>query len=180
MLSRLLIGGLAYFLEEGKVVDTVTVGPSAAGKPDNDPTTNWPSLGCVANCQFGVEEETEEFVCPKTSGGYRKERETHVTMDSIALQLNEYNEFFHRLFMGFDSEIVEGTAQTPFVSEKREIKGWLKLQGRKRDGTDIVQMDVWVKMRINNRPPWSPVTGRPEIALEVLDGTDGQTAVFPS
>ena len=42
LLQELMIGGFAYFREEGKTVDAVVVGPTSAGKPDNDPTDNWP------------------------------------------------------------------------------------------------------------------------------------------
>ena len=164
-LEKLRIGNFGYFVEEGTVIDGVTVSKNAF--PDVDPADNWPSLGCIQETDFETEKESDTDYCPSPSGGYDKMEDEHVVRDLIKFKTRELGEPFWRMSLGLKNKIANGTAQIPFASKNRWIYGWFKSQGRGDDGVDRVVMNVWGRLMIDENPKWSKDPTKPAYVLEV-------------
>jgi len=176
MKERLLLGAFAFFIEAGTTVDGQTV--SASIKPDATPLSNWPNLGAIENSKFEREEDEEEFLEPRVQGGYDKPKIPQVVNDYLILTTNHTSEFFHRLQMGLASPIVPGTAQAPHVETDRKITGWLKIQFRKKGGSDSFVFDWFCEMRLSELPDITNKTLRPALKFRRL-ASDQNTVVFP-
>lgn len=141
-----VLGGLAFCLLAGETVDAQTV--SATVKPDTDPTTNWKQLGCIKAVAF--ENKKKDFVqeCPSESGGYSENTIMVSTEDVIVLESEAMSDIAHQLQFGLTAVPTPGTEQAIFAKTERKLLGWLKLQGRKLDGTDLMIMDVWCEITL--------------------------------
>lgn len=185
LLKRADLAALTFFLEEGKVVDGVTVGPTAAGKPDllnGSSESNWPTLGAVQRAQPGQVTAPRTYNKALPRGVWRTITENIVTGDYIDIEPNEHNELILRNVFGID-EIVEDVEQVPFSNAVREMTGWLKVQGRlmgKNGGQDLLRWDMWCTMRVLSSPPWSPQSGNPVMRFEHEGADSGETILFPS
>lgn len=176
MTERQLIGCFAFFIEGGTTVDTVAV--SATAKPDTDPLSNWPQLGCIESSKFETKKSNELFLCPSETGGYQEESVDKVMADFLNLRSNYMNEFVKRLEFGLQSKIVLDAAQAPHAATTREITGWLKIQGRKEDGNDDFVMDWWCKMTLTDALDRNDKTLRPTLRFQKLPSSLN-TIVFP-
>jgi hypothetical protein len=180
-----LIGGFAYFIPTGSVVDTLTISPTV--KPDASPTTNWTNfyLGSVISAKHEVETADNSFQKASPSGGFEKVRRVKVLSDAIVMKTREMGEPQLRLQYGLSGAIVEDTAQTPFASTDRRIDGWLKVHYRQEDGTDMAIMDVWCSMELVNGLTAEGKTTEPELRFTVIKSVSGvavagNTIVFPA
>lgn len=176
MTERQLIGCFAFFVEGGTTVDAVAV--SATAKPDTNPITNWPQLGCIESGKFEAKKSTENFMCPSETGGYFEETQDKIMADFLNLRSNYMNEFVKRLEFGLTSKIVLDAAQAPHNATTREIYGWLKVQGRKEDGNDDFVMDWWCKMTLTDALDRNDKTLRPTLRFQKLPSSLN-TIVFP-
>ena len=147
-LRDILLGGFAYFIESGTVVDSVTV--SATVKPDMIPATNWTdnTLGNILDFKFGVEEEDYPVMRLLPNGSRVKVPRKIVVADFLDLTAQQMNELVLRLQHGVGTKIVEGTAQTPGSANDRYIDGWLRLQGRALGNFDVFIQDWWCQCRM--------------------------------
>jgi hypothetical protein len=141
-----VLGGLAFCLLAGESVDGQTV--SATIKPDTSPDTNWKQLGCIKNVGFEKKEQAYTTSCPGEAGGYEDDTTTFVTEDMIILESDHMNDIVHQLQYGLTAPPTPGTEQAIFAKANRELYGWLKLQARKLDGSDLLLMDVWCKITL--------------------------------
>jgi hypothetical protein len=169
MTERQLIGCFAFFVEAGTTVDSVTV--SATAKPDTNPLTNWPQIGCIESGKFEPKKSSEVFMCPSETGGYVEENVDKIVADFLNLRTNYMNEFVKRLEFGLTSPIVLDTAQTAHAATTREIYGWIKVQGRKEDGNDDFVMDWWCKMTLTDTLDRNDKTLRPTLRFQKLAST---------
>lgn len=174
--ERQLIGCFAFFIEGGTTVDTVAV--SATAKPDIDPISNWPQLGCIESSKFEPKKSNEVFMCPSETGGYQEEDVNKIIADFLNLRTNYMNEFVKRLEFGLASKIVLDAAQAPHAATVREIYGWLKIQGRKEDGNDDFVMDWWCKMTLTDALDRNDKTLRPTLRFQKM-ASSLNTIVFP-
>jgi hypothetical protein len=174
--ERQLIGCFAFFVEAGLTVDAVVV--SATAKPDNDPTTNWPEIGCIESAKFEMKKSNEVFMCPSETGGYTEESVDKVMADFLNLRSNKMNELVKRLEFGLTGPIVLDAAQAPHSQVTREIFGWLKVQGRKEDGNDDFVMDWWCKMTLTDALDRNDKTLRPTLRFQKMTSSLN-TIVFP-
>lgn len=175
-LQEMMIGGFAYFLENGVTVDSQTV--AATVKPDAVPTTNWTdaTLGTILNFKFGNEKIDSPYMEPLASGGYAKKNRSFVTQDHVILQTREMGELVWRLQMGLTAKIAEATAQTPGLSLDRKIEGWLRLQGRALSGFDRFIMDWWCEVRLESDNAFDEKVVTPSLRFTLIKAVAG-TAV---
>jgi hypothetical protein len=174
--ERQLIGSFAFFVEAGVTVDAVTV--SATAKPDNNPTSNWPEIGCIESAKFSDKKSSETFLCPSEAGGYDEEEVNRVVADFLSLRSSYMNELVKRLEFGLKTKIVLDEAQSPHAAKVREITGWLKIQGRKEDGNDDFVMDWWCKATLTDSLDRNDKTLRPVLRFQKL-ASALNTVVFP-
>lgn len=165
-LEKSIIGNFVSFAESGLTIDAVVV--SVAAFPDDDPTTNWESLGCITETDFETEKETDTEYCPSPNGGYDKIEEEQTVRDVIKMKCRDTSEPFWRMLLGLNAKIVDVTAQVPFANKLRYIEGWLKVQGVGLDGSDRVAMKVWGRLKIDENPKWSKDPTKPGYMFEVL------------
>ncbi len=165
-LKREIIGTFLFFAEQGSVVDGITVDVNAF--PDVDPESNWNSLGCVSEFNVETDDEGEDEYCPAPTGGYIKETIPNIVADYLDFQVRDHSEPIWRMMMGLTAEAVDGVEQVPFSDTQREIFGWLKVQGRGRDGRDRIVMNVYGKITLNSSLQWSRNVTRPELRFQVL------------
>ena len=166
-MSRHLVGGFAYFAEDGSTIDASLVGVDAA--PDFAADLELvPSLGCIEQVSPSVEEESHTFDCPSATGGYERSTERNVLADYLDMQLTKTNEIVQRLTWGVADEIADDTEQEPFEVRDRRLLGWLHLLGRLRGGDVLVKADLWVECRLQENPPWSKEPTRPALRFQVI------------
>lgn len=146
LVEKQVLGGFAFVVLEGEVVDAVTV--SSAVKPDTDPLENWKQLGCIKSVAFEVKTKDYTTECPSETGGYSEEPEVVVIRDSIILESDHMSDIVQRLQFGLTGAPTPGTTQSVFQNASRKLKGWLKLQGRKLNGTDMILLDVWCEITL--------------------------------
>ena len=175
--ERQLIGCFADFIEAGLTVDAIVV--SATAKPDNDPETNWPKLGCIESAKFEKEISGEEFMCPSETGGYVKEKTDKVVADFLNLRSNYMNEHVKRLEFGLAAPIALDTPVETHATTTREIFGWLRITGRKEDGNDDFVMDWWCKMTLTDALDRNDKTLRPTLRFQKMASTLN-TIEFPT
>jgi hypothetical protein len=180
--TEILIGGFAYFIPAGTVVDGTTVAGSSAGKPDTDPATNWTaySIGDVLNFKFGDERVDIASLVPLASGGYAKKNKSIVVQDFVTLKTRQMGEIIHRLQFGLAAAIATGTAQTPHLELDRKIFGWLRLQGRQLGGTDRFILDWWAECRIEETGEFNDKVVEPVLRFTQVKGTEGNSINFPA
>lgn len=169
-LQKTMIGATAFFIENGLVIDSVTVSKNA--KPDVDPTANWRTLGCVN--QLTPYQQTEEDTPIKCFNGtrYIQERETIVLEDGWDIVLRDHSEPIYRLLLGLAAEIQDGTPVIPYANNVRKIEGWLKLQGRNVNANgDVWVMDLYCKMELPELPTYNDKTVLPTVRFTSL-GSD--------
>ena len=181
-LIELLIGGFAYFIPAGTVVDGVTVSSASNGKPDTDPETNWTNhtLGDVLNFKFGEESVDIPRTVPLASGGYAKINKKIVVQDWVILKTAQMGELVHRLQFGLASAIATGTPQTPHIALDRQITGWLRIQGRQLGGTDRFILDWWAECRIEETGEFNEKVVEPVLRFTQVKGIAGNTVNFPA
>jgi hypothetical protein len=179
-LQEILIGGFAFFVENGKTVDAQTVGPTI--KPDVVPTSNWldRTLGHILEFEQGVEESDQSYMRLNVAGGFSKQNRKFVTEDFIILKTRHMSEPVWRLQQGFAAEIAEGTAQTPGGALERSITGWLRIQGRQLGGYDRFIQDWWCEMRLAEAPKFSPSVTAPSLRFSLIPGPTGNSSNFPA
>jgi hypothetical protein len=143
-LQEILIGGFAYFIENG------VTAASPTSKPSTAPATNWTNgtLGTVLDFKFGNEKTESSFLRPLPSGGREKVNRSFVTQDYITIKTREMNELVWRLQHGVLVRLQTATPQTPGLSQDRKIEGWLRLQGRNVTGLDQFIQDWWCEVRL--------------------------------
>lgn len=186
-LAERLIGLFAYFAENGSSFDT---GPSqtvtSALYPDSTPSAaaNWPVLGTVLpGASFSVEEEDDGYLAPSASGGFRKVDRKNVIQDMLTFQTREMSGLVDRLQHGLAAAITEGTAQTPFASSDRYIRGWLSIQARQvggnGTGTDDFRWLAWVDLRLAEQPKYENKVLFPTLKAVVIPNALN-SIVFPA
>jgi hypothetical protein len=166
-----LIGLFAYFVELGATVDTQTI--SSTVFPDASPTSNWPSIGTILpGAAWGVDEEDDSYLAPALTGGFRKVDRMNVIQDFLTFQTRQMSAIVDRLQHGLAGAIVEGTAQTPFASSDRYIRGWLLIQGRQvggnGTGTDDFRMMIWCDLRLGEQPKYDNKVLSPTLKAIVI------------
>jgi hypothetical protein len=166
--ARYLIGAFVYFVREGDTIDAVTV--TDAVKPDTDPATNWPQIGCIESVNFVTDTEEDVHYCPKTGGGYQKNVERRVVADYLDLTLNAQPDLVHELLFG-TGEITAGSATTPFANETREIFGWLRVHGIDKTGDDYCHAYLWGKVTLQTPPSFSREYAKPVLRFQHVGGT---------
>jgi len=168
--SRLLVGAFAYFAEDGAVIGGDTI--AEATPPDvSAGYEDVPSLGCIEQVQPDVESEENEFLCPRTGGGYEKTTEVQSIADFLDMQCQHYTEIVHRLQFGTAAKIVAGTPTTPFAKRDRKIDGWLAVKGVKQTGSTLVELLLRVRVRLNDAPPWENSYGKPTLRFQILENS---------
>ena len=165
MNEKLILGTFISFAETGTTIDSTTVGPAAF--PDDEPTTNWASIGCVLESDWETEKETDTDYCPNAAGGYSKTEDEQTVRDIIKFKVRESSELFMRMMLGFPAIIVDDAAQVPFTETRRFIEGWIKVQGVGEDGDDRVVMKVYGKLKLDENPKWSKDPTKPGYKFEV-------------
>ena len=178
MLEELLMGGFAYFAEDGTTVGADTI--DSATKPDNSSSVVSPSIGCIREMRHErVTENLGDRICPKTTGGYTTTARNYITDDKFTFVGEDHNELVHRLQFGLSSTIALGTSQTPFADSKREVKGWIYLVGRKQDGTQLVVLESYGKVELTDVPAWTKAYGQPAVTFTPEENA-GNTIVYPT
>ena len=153
---RPILGAFAYFLRAGDTVDSITVAAEtvvspAAGKPDNNPTTNWLSLGVVKAAEPDWDEKEFPYLEALPSGGHIQREQSTITAEYWKLDLEGVTDIAFELMFGL-TKITKGTAQIPGNVLDRKIEGWLKLQARQTSGTDLFLADIWCEVRMEKAP----------------------------
>lgn len=147
------IGGFAYFLVAGAVVDAVTVSVSA--RPDNNPATNWPGMGVLAMMQPEVKEQEDLYLKPLRSGGYEEVDESHVVAQMWNLDLEGMTDIAFEMMFGIDP-ITLGTAQIPATVLQRKVTGWLAYEAVQQDSDLLCYMNVWGEFKLREQPVFGP------------------------
>lgn len=153
LVARPKIGGFAYFLVSGVTVNAVTV--SAAAKPDNNPATNWPSIGRVLSFQPEMKEQEDVFLVPLRSGGYEEQDESHVVAQMFNIDLQDMNDISYEMMFGL-SPITLGTAQIPANVLQRKVTGWLAYEAVQQDTDLLCYMNVWGEFKLREQPVFGP------------------------
>lgn len=184
ILAERFLGGFAWFVEKGTTVDAQTV--SHLIKPDMVPATNWTdrSLGDILSLKPGNVSEDRSFGRPSIFGGWETVPKSFVKTDYLDLKSRQMGELLLRLQFGLTSPIVEGTAQTPFAKSDRRIEGWLRLQTRQEDGTDMIILDGWGTLELTAGISADGKVSEPEVRFTVIKAVNGvavagNSIVFP-
>ncbi|WP_411846448.1 hypothetical protein AAFN60_02070 [Roseibacillus persicicus] len=163
LLSDHKFNAFAWFIASGVTVDSVTV--AADAKPDVDPTSNWPWLGCVLSLTPFVEtEEDDTIYCPNFNGGYDKTDDSEIVGGGYVSVMRKTNELLRRLELGLGSELAIDTAQEPFKpGAKPYIEGWLKLTRKDSSGNDVDLVDLWCRASLDSELVTERGVARPQI-----------------
>ena len=162
-----IIGAHAFFALEGDVIDSVTVASDA--KPDNDPISNWRSLGVIEENDINVSYEGEAKHYAPTPGGYKRRGSTYESVEvSGALVCQDMDEFILSLAMGAK----QADAGGDYVpgSQSAPQKGWLKLQHYVAEDDALVNlMDVWVEFKVGGGIKFSKAVTKPSVEFMMLN-----------
>ena len=163
-----IIGNHAFIVIEGETVDGVTVGPTAAGLPDDAPESNWRNLGCIetASYNFTREGQTQVF-CP-SPGSYELANEKYTSSTlTVSLGLANPNVDFWTLAFGASS--VSGTGVFTPGSSGQPTKGWVKIQAYE-SGTEnnVVNMQFWCTMTVDGDVTFSNSRTQPTLQLKII------------
>lgn len=172
-LQEILLGGFAYFIENGLTVDAQTV--SATVKPDTAPTTNWTdgSIGNVLDFKFGNAKIDSPFLRVLPMGGRELVNRSFTTQDFVTIKAREMGELAWRLQMGLAAKIAEATAQTPGLQLDRKVEGWLRLQGRALGGFDRFIMDWWCEVRLEGDNVFDEKVVTPSLRFTLIKAVSG-------
>jgi hypothetical protein len=168
-LQEIIIGGFAYFIENG------VSGASPTSKPTSTPTTAWVagSIGTVLDFKYGKDVTDLSFLSPLPAGGREKINREHTNQEFITIKTREMSEIVWRLQTGVNSAIVEGTAQTPGLRKDRKVEGWLRLQGRALSGFDRFIQDWWCEVRLEGENVFDEKVVTPSLRYTLRQCVDG-------
>ena len=165
-LQKTLLGCRLFFVEEGKVIDGVTVSKTAV--PDVDPEDNWASLGCADRLQpYRKTEQDNSFKC---FNGTRYEETTTeiVTEDGWDFTLEAHSEPLYRMMLGLVDEIQDGVPVRAYQNNIREVRGYLKFQARNVNANaDVIVMNIWGKLTMVELPEYSDKSVYPRLRFTV-------------
>lgn len=133
-----------FFARGGATIDAVVV--SATAKPDNDPTTNWTSLGITTELEVSPD-RTIVPIYRAVSGQKVLSDELVAKADmSVNFTLQELSPFVHELIM--NSGLINMAADPnpgAYVPNSRntQIKGWIKVQFYTEQNVLVNSCDLW-------------------------------------
>lgn len=160
---------LSFSGPEGTVIDGVTVGSGASGKPDTNPTTNWTSLGDVGKdgLKMNLASNDIELKVPQTAGLYASKVFEGSLKATLTFALNQLSPISLGLIFGA-GVITSGVAFTPFT--KKRIRGWWKVEQRDQAGAVLNAFDVYGSGSIAEAQFFDGVT-QPALVVEVEPST---------
>lgn len=163
MSMRLFAGAIVYLAEE------VSGDSDVETKPINT-SPLWLEVGAVQTLTHKPTQFEEKFnECGEN--GWREGKDVFTLADVLDLKTREVSELYHRLTLGVADPLVADTAQTPFASTDRKVRGWIKIQQRMHTGTDRTRMDIYCEIRIKTEPGIEKKTQEPELELYVLNSS---------
>ena len=164
--QKMLMGAHLFWVEEGTVVDGLTV--SSLVIPDVDPEENWQSMGCANDLTPFAETENDEPEICFDGNRYNVDTDVLVTSDAWIATLNSHNEFFFRMLTGIDNPIQDGIPMRVYETSDRSVYGFLKYQTRNvHSKGDVWVMNLWVKVTINQLPTYGRTTVKPQLRFTV-------------
>jgi len=164
---KILPNAFLFFVEAGSVVETITI--DSLAKPDNSPTTNWPSRPCTLEIDVMREITKDSVLCPLESGGWGKESDDDLIGAKLMFTDKTYTEHFERLLWVLPAAVAANVAQIPFTGSP-SIEGWLKIIERNRDGADIVYCDLYGTLTLVGGTKVDGKPTRPQFEFEVKLG----------
>lgn len=172
LIRRELKNARVYFIPAGATVDAVTV--AVATWPDNVPPTNWtayqfPDIETVVQ---ETAESEEEFLVPRSTGGYINDPEKSVTSRMWKATTARTNSYVKQLEYGLASVPVAGTAQAPGVRHDNFILGVMLLEQQNKNGVIIERLQVWAKMRLVSAGQTGPATTKVEVSWEMQESAN--------
>lgn len=149
-LKSIILGSHCYFAREGDEIDEITVGPES--KPDNDPVSNWTSLGIVGD--FTVDPQMSEIIIKRPAPGQMVDADVIETnrQGIYGLMLKQASELAWELLFG--AKPINQAAETnpgayAPLSRTTAVKGWFKFQQYDQNNTLINVTDVWAHVKID-------------------------------
>ena len=146
-LKDLLIGSHVGFAREGETIDGGVVSKNV--RPDNDPTTNYTSLGCVEQYEPSFNQEFISRRCPVEGGGrYRTRVRIPISQELIHnLALQEWDEFtFAELLLGGSKPDAQGDFSPGARTDT--VRGWFRLANLDQKDQLINEMYIWGEAEI--------------------------------
>lgn len=156
--------GAAYFAEDGRTIETVTVSESV--KPAGSNLSGWEELGCIEKAMLTREVDGGVTrYCPNlTAGLWEKKKTVGRTVSlSIELTIQEISEFLHR--MAWNAATVDGSDGEFVPNSQPEgiFRGWLVVQ--QQNGDEVVTV-AHLRCELS-MPNAAEITGRSGAAAVV-------------
>tara|TARA_R110000803_G_scaffold59101_3_gene117454 strand:- start:3123 stop:3686 length:564 start_codon:yes stop_codon:yes gene_type:complete len=152
---------------EGETVDSVVISPTVV--PDEAPTTNWRSMGCVRDADYShVFEGEKRNFCP-SPGTYQDIGSTYAsTTTKIDIGLKDLTVDSWQLIMGAAS--IDGSDVFTPGSEGQPRKGWIKVQMYESGTeTNLVNLKVWCQIMFGGATKFSSAQTEPTMNLRILN-----------
>lgn len=167
-----------WFVAEGTNVDGVTVGPEA--KPDVNPSSNFPSLGCVTDGEPWMEYQDLGTVTVQKPKGFFETLPREIRQGGWLISLEKSNEFVTKLMLGIPALPVNGVAQVPFAKgHDNRQRGWLKISVLRDDNTVMYNQDLWCEVELEEVPRSGTQIQRPRLRARAL-GSPLDTTIIVS
>ncbi len=148
-LTRLVAGNFCWFVRGGTTVDGGVV--SATVKPDNNPESNWTSMGCIEAMSVDNPKNLWEPECP-TVNGYETDAVHTLKKDLIfTITYNEISNVFWEMLLNTNGPVPDA-GTTGFVPNDSSglTEGWWKFQIYDTIGGLIkTTLDLWGTGSIN-------------------------------
>jgi hypothetical protein len=154
-LSAKAIGLFAYFAEDGTDTDddpAQTISETVL--PDDNPTTNWKSLGDILEGATRTTETADDSYNQLVGDRFVKRHTERVIGDYLNFETRQMNQLVEAMELGVSPAFAEDTNISPFTVIDRAVKGWLLLQARKlgSGGVDDHRIVCWVELRLTGIP----------------------------
>lgn len=150
-------------------MDTLTV--SASTWPDNSPLTNWTNYNFpdIEKVVPKMETDTEAWMVPNDTGGYRKDTEETVTLRKWELHTSKTNSYLKRMEHATAAWVTAGTAVRPGNKADNFITGVALFEFQLKSGLVSERWQLWGKLRLEDPGEVGPKTRLVKMSFEEVD-----------
>lgn len=170
LVRRELKNARIYFIPAGTVVGAVTV--ARASWPTGSPASNYTDWEFTDVETLTSEKEVEEeiFRIPRSTGGYKNDKEETVLGRTWTATTAKTNNLLKQLEHNLPATVVAGTPQAPLTGGN-SIEGVMLLEIQNKNSTIIERTQVWAKLRVVTPGDVGPATAKVQFSIEQLESS---------
>jgi hypothetical protein len=162
------LGTKLMFCRAGDTVDGIVVGPetvsTTGGKPDTNPTTNWPELGTVTDFEPQNKQTSVTKYKPVPGGMVPRDKILLMNEMTYMVSLQEMSLVVLEILFGASRPDLTTGAFVP-GGMTGLVKGWFKVQQYNQLSALVNSMDIWGSLEIK---PYKFQSGKlDDYALEI-------------